>query len=137
MVIKSSFFKILITEAKYNFCFVSAQLHDVLSSKIYRNLITFFTNQKFILEKYDHDKNQKLQPVGLLKKQCCRCYLPGKIKLFFSVWNTTEFTCFQSPLGKKCFTFNRIFLKTKKGIFPGNSYQRDLFSFVSGKQKTF
>ena len=33
-----------------------------LSSKIYRKLIRFFAYKYFILEKYDYDNNQKLQP---------------------------------------------------------------------------
>ena len=55
----------------------------------------------------------------------------------FSVWNIIEFTCFQIPLGKKCFIFIRIFLRTKYGIFPRSSYQRDLLLLVSAKRKTF
>ena len=38
-----------------------------LSSKICRKLITFFVSQYLIFEKYDHDNNQKLQSVGLIK----------------------------------------------------------------------
>ena len=40
-----------------------------LSLKIYRKLIIFLTYQFFILEKYDYDNNQKLQPANLFKKQ--------------------------------------------------------------------
>ena len=39
--------------------------------------------------------------------------------------------------GKKCFTFNRIFLRTENGIFPRSNYQRDLLLIVSAKRKTF
>ena len=41
-----------------------------LSSKIYRKVITFFASQKFAVEKYDYDNNQKLQTVSPLQKRC-------------------------------------------------------------------
>ena len=41
-----------------------------LSSNIYKYLIPYFAYQNFVLEKYDDDNGQKLQPGDLLKKQC-------------------------------------------------------------------
>ena len=41
-----------------------------LFSKIYKKLIKFVAYQNLILEKYDYDNNQNLQPVALLKKRC-------------------------------------------------------------------
>ena len=40
------------------------------ASWTYRKLITFSAHQNFILEKYDYNNNQKLQPVRLIKKLC-------------------------------------------------------------------
>ena len=60
-----------------------------------------------------------------LKMLCCRYYLPGKIKLFFSVWSTT---------GKKCFTF-MIFWELKIESFGKQLAKRILRAL--GKRKTF
>ena len=57
--------------------------------------------------KYDYDHDQELQPVGLLKKRCAA----GIIFL----GKSNCFSVFETPQGKKRFTFNRIFLRTKNG----------------------
>ena len=59
--------------------------------------------------------------------------------MFFCVRNSIEFTCFQIPLGKKCFTFNRIFLRTKILIFPRSSSASNetCFSLYLWKGKFF
>ena len=103
-----------------------------LSSKIHRKLKFIFC-----LSKYDYDNNQKLQPVGFLKS--------GVLEMLTSWENQTVLQCLKhhkiymlsDSTGEKCFTFNRIFLRTKNGIFPRSSLQRDLLLVVSAKRKLF
>ena len=109
-----------------------------LSSKIYSKLITFFSYQKFVLEEYNYDNNQKLQPVGFLKKTVpYRYQLPGKIKLFFSVWNTIEFACFQIPLGKSALHLIGFFWEPKTESFCEATSKGTCFFLYLEKGKLF
>ena len=66
---------------------------------------------------------------------CADAVLKQKQQVLSSWENQTVLQYFKQHR-KKCFTFNRIFLRTKNGIFWRSNQQRDLLLLLSGKRKT-